>query len=125
MINLPFRRTTFIIILSVLTVGIGSVSAIGFITLNGDTIITGGLDVSGGITGATITGLDSRIVTLEQGGTPQCGNSIQEAGEVCDGSDLVGLDCTDFGYTSSGTLQCAGGCTGFDTGSFLKIWGAN
>src|SRR5262249_55355820 len=42
-----------------------------------------------------------------------CGNDIAEAGEQCDGSDLNGETCTDFGFTG-GALSCDGSCS-FDT----------
>src|SRR5690606_33838124 len=41
-----------------------------------------------------------------------CGNDIKEAGEECDGNDLGGVDCTDFGH-DAGTLVCANDCTLF------------
>lgn len=36
---------------------------------------------------------------------PVCGNHIKESGEECDGSDLAGKSCADFGF-ASGTLSC-------------------
>jgi hypothetical protein len=41
-----------------------------------------------------------------------CGDGVVDEGEECDGSNLNGKDCTDFGFTS-GTLKCTN-CT-FDT----------
>jgi hypothetical protein len=38
-----------------------------------------------------------------------CGNNNQEYGESCDGYDLNGYDCQDFGY-NSGTLRCNSNC---------------
>jgi hypothetical protein len=43
---------------------------------------------------------------------PGCGNQAIDPGEVCDGVDLDGLGCTDFGY-AEGDLWCAGDCSGF------------
>ena len=43
---------------------------------------------------------------------PGCGNHVIDTGEVCDGVDLDGLGCADFGY-DSGDLWCAGDCGGF------------
>ena len=34
-----------------------------------------------------------------------CGNNIKEIGEECDGTDLGGLTCSDFGY-HHGNLSC-------------------
>jgi len=42
-----------------------------------------------------------------------CGNNIKETGEDCDGTDLAGKNCLDFGFTG-GTLQCLPSCD-FDT----------
>jgi len=38
-----------------------------------------------------------------------CGNDRAEAGEECDGDDLLGATCQDFGY-HSGILTCGGNC---------------
>ena len=38
-----------------------------------------------------------------------CGNGIVEGGELCDGLNLNGLTCTDFGYLY-GTLSCTTAC---------------
>jgi len=43
-----------------------------------------------------------------------CGNDVKETGEVCDGTDLDGQDCTTQGFTT-GTLACQGDCAAFDT----------
>jgi hypothetical protein len=39
-----------------------------------------------------------------------CGNNTIDAGEQCDGNNLNGQDCTDFGFTG-GTLSCNQDCT--------------
>ena len=38
-----------------------------------------------------------------------CGNNVKETGEDCDGTDLAGKSCLDFGFTG-GTLQCLPSC---------------
>lgn len=38
-----------------------------------------------------------------------CGDGLLDDDELCDGSDLGGFDCTDYGY-SSGTLACTSTC---------------
>jgi hypothetical protein len=40
---------------------------------------------------------------------PHCGNSIAEAGELCDGEDLNGMTCLDFEY-DGGELRCTAQC---------------
>ena len=49
------------------------------------------------------------LPTLDKG---VCGNGVIDAGEQCDGGDLGGYGCWDFGY-DQGYLQCSG--CGFDT----------
>jgi hypothetical protein len=39
-----------------------------------------------------------------------CGNAIQEGVEDCDGNDLGGQSCEDFGFLT-GFLACTGSCT--------------
>ncbi|MCP4655931.1 MAG: hypothetical protein GY856_10990, partial [bacterium] len=48
-----------------------------------------------------------------------CGNNTIECTEVCDGSDLGGMTCADFGCTGGGTLACNAGCDGFDISGCL------
>lgn len=45
---------------------------------------------------------------------PRCGNGIVEAGEACDGKDLLGLDCQQLGF-ASGQLACNQQTCRFDT----------
>jgi hypothetical protein len=58
-----------------------------------------GLVVSGGLIG---------------GCQSTCGNDLIECSEVCDGTDLGGKTCADFGC-AGGTLACSSSCDGFDT----------
>lgn len=44
-----------------------------------------------------------------------CGDGEVEAPELCDGVELGGVDCTDFGF-SGGVLACAANCLSFDVG---------
>lgn len=46
--------------------------------------------------------------------TTECGNNIQEPGEVCDGADLAGESCATQGF-DTGTLTCSPDCQGYDT----------
>lgn len=53
-----------------------------------------------------------------------CGDNIAQRLESCDGSDLKGKTCTDFGF-SAGTLSCTASCT-FDTsGCYSAVCGNN
>lgn len=46
----------------------------------------------------------------------ECGNSLIQAGEVCDGSDLAGKTCEMLmGPGFKGPLSCASNCQGYDT----------
>jgi cysteine-rich repeat protein len=56
------------------------------------------------------------IGAFEFAGTSVCGNNVQEVGEICDGSDLVGESCLTQGF-GGGTLACAGDCLSFDVSS--------
>jgi hypothetical protein len=47
------------------------------------------------------------------GGTAVCGNDVAEAPEVCDGTDLQGVTCADFGLTG-GTLACNATCNNWE-----------
>jgi hypothetical protein len=57
------------------------------------------------------------------GGREVCGNDVVEHGELCDGDDLRGLDCTDLNFTE-GTLVCTAECT-FDTSGCTGGAGGN
>ncbi len=48
-----------------------------------------------------------------------CGDDFAEGTETCDGSDLVGENCTSQGY-DSGTLDCLPDCSGYDTLHFTS-----
>ncbi len=57
---------------------------------------------------------------FQTGGCPlaaECGNDLIEAAEVCDGSDLDGQDCNDFGFGPGGSLACSGDCSAYDMSS--------
>jgi len=59
---------------------------------------------------------DGNSCALDCGPPPVCGNNVLEAGESCDGTDLGGMSCSDYGYTG-GTLTCTSDCQNFDTSS--------
>jgi hypothetical protein len=44
------------------------------------------------------------------GSGPDCGDGVAEGDEMCDGTDLRGLSCEDFGFTG-GALDCSPQCT--------------
>ncbi len=46
---------------------------------------------------------------LAGSGLAWCGNTVKDGSESCDGSDLGGKSCTDFGF-ASGTLACTVSC---------------
>src|SRR5689334_8708510 len=51
--------------------------------------------------------------SAESGALLDCGNLFIDAGEACDGDELAGLDCTDFGF-QGGSLACLSDCSDFD-----------
>lgn len=55
---------------------------------------------------------------LAESGT-LCGNNFRDPSEACDGTDLGGHFCSDFGF-ASGTLACKADCSGFDTSGCVK-----
>ncbi|MFH2007143.1 MAG: hypothetical protein ABI333_11200 [bacterium] len=75
-----------------------------------------GLGYSGGTLGCqpNCTAYDVSQCT---GGTATCGNATVEGGEVCDGADLNGQDCSSISPFTGGTLTCdaASSCQAFDT----------
>jgi YVTN family beta-propeller protein len=69
----------------------------------GDACDTGGPGTT--TTTTTVTTSTTSTTVLES-----CGNGIREGAEACDGSDLGGQTCQNFGFIA-GTLGCTGGCT--------------
>jgi subtilisin-like proprotein convertase family protein len=51
-----------------------------------------------------------------------CGDDITAFGEVCDGTDLAGTSCVEFGY-NAGTLACEASCQAFDTSGCTSVCG--
>lgn len=82
----------------------------GTSTSSSGSMNTGG---AGGEAGNNMQGGAGGMGTGGTGGIntmPECGNSIIELGEVCDGLALGGLVCKDFGF-DNGTLACTAQCT--------------
>lgn len=48
--------------------------------------------------------------SYDESGCIRCGNDIQEGAEQCDGTDLAGHSCQDFGFVDPGGLVCTPGC---------------
>lgn len=68
------------------------------------------VDVCGDCNGDAINLEDCDGYVLES----VCGNDVVEFGEVCDGVDLNGFDCSMLGFVL-GDLSCASDCLNFDT----------
>jgi hypothetical protein len=75
-------------------------------------------DIAGNVvscpTGTTALDIGAVQDDFDTGGGPDCGNSVREGSEVCDGTDLNSQTCVSQGFTT-GTLACNAGCTAFDT----------
>src|SRR5690349_25028822 len=57
------------------------------------------------------TGTGPLTIGEESGGTSSvCGDGVVEGDELCDGSNLDGWTCADFGF-KDGVLSCTLGCT--------------
>lgn len=55
---------------------------------------------------------------LGQPQQPICGNGIIDASEYCDGTNLGGSSCSDFGKT--GTIKCKSDCSYYDTSQCIS-----
>jgi len=78
----------------------------------GETCATVDASFVGGTLGCNTT-CDAWDTSLCIGDT--CGNSVVDAPELCDGSDLAGNDCVTLGGFSGGVLSCASTCDAWDT----------
>jgi hypothetical protein len=102
-------KTPYLVLFIILiTVGVGTASALititlaGNVNITGDADIDGSLNVDGPITGQTITNLEDKIDSI-------CGSNSIGGSEQCDGIDLNGQSCSDFALID-GTLQCDTSC---------------
>jgi len=43
-----------------------------------------------------------------------CGDNVISLNEICDGSNLNGKTCLDYGFSNAGILRCSSNCSGFD-----------
>jgi hypothetical protein len=64
---------------------------------------------------------DEQVRLVLPGEPSLCGNDMREPGEACDGTDLFGQDCVDFGF-GSGDLACADDCA-FDMSACAEPMG--
>ncbi len=81
--------------------------------LGGATCTSVGNYVGGTLSCTTACGFDVSQCEVD----PNCGNGAIDANEVCDGTNLDGMDCTDVpGGFTGGVLACAVDCTFIDTG---------
>ena len=76
----------------------------------------GRIDITGETDASDEEVTDTSLPDLEpEEPSPECGNSITEEGEACDGGDLGGMTCESLGY-DGGTLGCADDCTYDESG---------
>lgn len=65
--------------------------------------------------GQRTTDYADTMAILLAGNVPvECGNSVADGADQCDGADLDGQTCEGLGYAPGGTLVCTAGCA-FDT----------
>ena len=95
-------RTQYLVLFIVLiAVGVGTASALITITLSGDVVITGALDVAGNISGPTIDNLQTQIDNV-----PNQLFSCESGGETC----TTGIgECQNSGVfvCVSGNAECS------------------
>lgn len=89
--------------------GTSSGTSVG-VSDSADTSSEGGVSVSAGESGSTgESGSNSAGEGSSTGGAAVCGDGVAEGDEACDGADLGGKTCDDFGL-QYGALQCTPGC---------------
>lgn len=64
---------------------------------------------SGAEAGDSTTTSTTTTTNSSEEGNPVCGNGVKEGDEECDGNDVGGLTCLDFGH-DNGALICADDC---------------
>ena len=107
------------------TGGSGGTAGTGGAAGTGGTAGTGGVAGSGGVGGTAgtggIAGSGGSAGSAGSGGVGgNCGNDLRDPGELCDGSDLAGLDCESVVTGSpGGTLSCTANCLGLDASGCL------
>ncbi|MCB9567300.1 MAG: hypothetical protein H6710_08855 [Myxococcales bacterium] len=82
---------------------------------------TSDTDTSTSSTG-TDTGTGTDGSTTSDG--PSCGDNMADWNEICDGTDLRGKTCVDFGW-SGGQLGCAANCASYDQGNCCQGKGSS
>jgi hypothetical protein len=137
----PMQRTACLILLATGVTAAGcpadTVDATDDGSTSGDVATTTGAESSGGDTPTTMSttdGGDTTTAAATDTGNdessssgepppPECGNSVAEGDEDCDGPDLAGMDCISQGF-EGGELVCDADCGGFDTsGCFFFFCG--
>lgn len=58
----------------------------------------------------TSSTMTTSVTTTTTTSGPMCGNGVAEPGEQCDGPDLAGATCLDFGYVNPDGVFCTDGC---------------
>ena len=54
---------------------------------------------------------------------PSCGDDVADSDDSCDGTDLGGRTCQDYGYVDPAGLVCLAGCDGWDEAGCAAICG--
>jgi len=63
------------------------------------------------------------LIEVEVEEEPYCGDNNTDPGEACDGNDVSGKTCQDFGWSNPGTLRCNSKCSIFLFSGCDSVWG--
>ena len=80
----------------------------------------GSSSVGGAPVGGSSAGGNSAGGNATGGASPNCGDGVADGNEDCDGGDLAGASCQDFGFSNEDGLACSAQCT-FDASNCAPV----
>ena len=78
-------------------------------TFNGSYLTAGSYNITVFINDSLLANFTFWNLTINN--TEYCGDNIKNSTEECDGTDLGGLDCEDYGFNQPSGLSCSSTCT--------------